>query len=597
MKISCQFFHRIIVPLALVLSALSLRLRADTFYVANYLGQTVSKYSSSGDFTGKFSAFYPKALTRDRSGNLYIVTARGEIFRYSSFGGGRKQLRMTGPASIPGPIACDPIGNFFVINKYDDTLCKFTSDGQYAGVVSYTGISSSTAMTSDSLGNIYVANVTAIRKFGPGGVDLGNLVSGIFQASALACNRNNVLYISIPGIGIRNYASGYTFPGSDIYAAGMAFDSRGDLYATNSGNSTIERYSANGNFLGVFANEGIYQPFGLSIGTSFDNQSGDFSGLFDDGTGALDVTLNSQGSFTGKVRKDGGDTLRIKGMLDNDGHFAGSFGGSSTSVTLQANFDSATSGGYYLTGLVETHAITAHHSSYRMKEDVGEAGGYTFLLKPGSSASGIPRGIGSGVVSVNNRGSARVAGKLGDGTVFSVASPLVGTSNGGTEHIVFNGGLYRKQGGISGRSVFSQSAISDASGTVTLKIPTSGGAINSVLSLIVARYTRPDSGQAALPFSTSTIQFGDGGLASPFSATSGFVGNTAAISGSNEQSIKLKVKPSDGSFSGSFIHPTTEKITKFGGFIYQHPGQRQAGGYFLSRVNGVITSGGVTILP
>ena len=118
--------------------------------------------------------------------------------------------------------------NFFVANSGVNSITKYDDNG--AGSP-FTGefVNGPYGLALDSSANLYVTtNSNVIRKFGPNGADLGVFAStGINQAK------------------------------------GLAFDSKGNLYAANFGTNTIEKFGPNGTDLGVFAN--VIRPTGLAF--------------------------------------------------------------------------------------------------------------------------------------------------------------------------------------------------------------------------------------------------------------------------------------------------------------------------------------------
>ena len=119
--------------------------------------------------------------------------------------------------------------NFFVANSGVNSITKYDDNG---GGSPFTGelVIGPYGLALDSSANLYVTtNSNVIRKFGPNGVDLG-----VFAST-----------------GINN-------------AMGLAFDSKGNLYAANFGGNTVEKFAPDGTDLGIFANV-IGRPTGLAF--------------------------------------------------------------------------------------------------------------------------------------------------------------------------------------------------------------------------------------------------------------------------------------------------------------------------------------------
>jgi sugar lactone lactonase YvrE len=118
--------------------------------------------------------------------------------------------------------------NFFVANSGVNSITKYDDNG--AGSP-FTGefVNGPNGLALDSSANLYVTtNSNVIRKFSPSGVDLG-----VFASTGIN------------------------------FAMGLAFDSKGNLYAANYGGSTVEKFSPDGTDLGVFAN--VILPTGLAF--------------------------------------------------------------------------------------------------------------------------------------------------------------------------------------------------------------------------------------------------------------------------------------------------------------------------------------------
>jgi DNA-binding beta-propeller fold protein YncE len=138
-----------------------------------------------------------------------------------------------------------------------------------------------------------------------------NLVALLVAAllAPLAASRADILYMSDFGAGkIEKYDLS---TGADLgafatglnAATGLAFDSAGNLYAANSGSSTIEKFTPGG-VGSVFATTGLSYPFGLA----FDSAGNLYAGNMGNGTIekiAPDGTASLFASTTGSNRPQG----------------------------------------------------------------------------------------------------------------------------------------------------------------------------------------------------------------------------------------------------------------------------------------------------
>ena len=114
---------------------------------------------------------------------------------------------------------------------------------------------------------------------------------------------------------------------------------------------------------------------------------------------------------------------------------------------------------------------------------------------------------------------------------------------------------------------------------------------STALSLTGDIYVSPaDNGPSVA--ATGQLTLGGGNLTSNIVISVSIATNgtgTATPAGSND--LKLKIAPTTGALSGSFLDPTTSKAVKFDGLLLQSSGA--ASGYFL----GTSESGFVTFVP
>ncbi len=152
-----------------------------------------------------------------RADILYVTLNNNTIDKITSAAAG-SVFASTG-LSAPNGLAFDSAGNLYAANQTSNTIRKFSPGGTDLGVFASTGLSGPTGLAFDSAGNLYAANsgTNTIEKYTPGGTDLGGFV-GIFLSGPF----------------------------------GLAFDSAGNLYAAST--TTVEKFSPNGNDLGVFFN-------------------------------------------------------------------------------------------------------------------------------------------------------------------------------------------------------------------------------------------------------------------------------------------------------------------------------------------------------
>jgi len=203
---------------------------ADTFFVANFGVNTITRYDQNGTPSSFTSAFVngPNGLALDSSGNLYVTTNSNTIEKFAPNGTDLGVFASTGINNAMG-LAFDSNGNLFAANFVGNTIEKFAPDGTDLGV--FATVIRPTGLAFDTAGNLYVANFgNTILRYAPDGTPLG-----IFANTGL----NN--------------------------PEGLAFDSIGNLYAANNGSDTIEVFSASGTDLGSLATVGLSGPIGLAF--------------------------------------------------------------------------------------------------------------------------------------------------------------------------------------------------------------------------------------------------------------------------------------------------------------------------------------------
>ena len=101
------------------------------------------------------------------------------------------------------------------------------------------------------------------------GADLGAFATGLNTATGLAFDSAGNLYAANSGSStIEKFTSGgvgsvFARTGLNL-PMGLAFDSAGNLYAANRGNNTIEKFTPGGT-ASVFARTGLSSPYGLAF--------------------------------------------------------------------------------------------------------------------------------------------------------------------------------------------------------------------------------------------------------------------------------------------------------------------------------------------
>jgi len=207
------------------------------------------------------------SLAAARSDYIYVACqARYLIVQLDSAG------NQTGFLSVRNPVglAFDGVGNVYVSDVQLKTVTKYDALGH--GTVFASGFTEPHELAFDSHDNLYVADVSSVKKFAPDGTG-STFASGLGGALALAIDPSNNVYVTcffdktvqkIEPAGNRTvFASGLDSPDC------IALDHSGNVYVGNEFNNTILKFDAQGNG-SLFATSNVAQPLGLTV-DSLDN--------------------------------------------------------------------------------------------------------------------------------------------------------------------------------------------------------------------------------------------------------------------------------------------------------------------------------------
>jgi DNA-binding beta-propeller fold protein YncE len=194
----------------------------------------------SADGTGSVASFsYPQGITADASGNLYVadtdnatirkITPEGVVTTLAGKAGTYGSADGTGAAASfywPKDITVDASGNLYVADSGNVTIRKVTPSGVVttlagkAGTIGYADGTGTAAIFAypegiavDANGNVYVADSgnSTVRKITPAGVvttiigvygnpnnSTGLLPASIYAPTGIAVDSNGNLYITVP---------------------------------------------------------------------------------------------------------------------------------------------------------------------------------------------------------------------------------------------------------------------------------------------------------------------------------------------------------------------------------------------------------------
>jgi sugar lactone lactonase YvrE len=240
---------------------------ADTFFVADFGVNSITKYDADGNaspFTNEF-VNGPYGIALDSSGNLYVSTNSNVIRKFAPGGTDLGVFASTGVNNAAG-LAFDPSGNLFVANYGSNTVEKFAPDGTDLGVFKY--LIGPTGIAFDASGNLYVAIAgNTIARFNPDGIPLSSFTSlDLNNPEGLAFDSLGNLYVANKaGNSITVFSPAGADLGTIVSAnlsgpLGLAFDTDDNLYVVNSLSATIEKLAPNGTD-SIFASTGFSPGF------------------------------------------------------------------------------------------------------------------------------------------------------------------------------------------------------------------------------------------------------------------------------------------------------------------------------------------------
>jgi len=273
---------------------------SGNIYVADTLNDTVRKVTPAGNVTTLTGAAgitgttngalniarfnFINSIDLDASGNIYLCDSSNNAIRKISINGTVSTL--AGPATnarlnFPDGIAVDASGNVFVCDANNNTIRRVTQAGVIAtlagrsgtaGFANGTGTNAQfnfpSAIAVDASGNLYVAdsNNNAIRKLTPSG--------GAYVVTTLAG--------PLPSQGaLQGIADGTGSFARFNYPSGIAVDSSGNIYVTDTNNNTIRKITpagvvttllgqatVQGSADGIGAASQFNQPYGLVLNSA-----------------------------------------------------------------------------------------------------------------------------------------------------------------------------------------------------------------------------------------------------------------------------------------------------------------------------------------
>jgi sugar lactone lactonase YvrE len=273
----------------LVISCVSLLwtlpvLAADASYLFTTLAGVAGTVISSADGTGSAAQFSaPRGVAVDSAGNVYVadssnhtirkITPAGVVITLAGKAGSSGYKDGTGTAALfnePYGVVADSAGNVFVADTNSNAIRKITSDGVVTtlaggsgqGTTDGTGTAAKFhephGIAIDSAGTLYVADYEnhLVRKVSPAGV-----------VTTLAGGADILGYVDGQGTAARFMA-----------LQGIAVDSEGNVYVTESGNKDVRKITSSG-LVTTLVTSGpgkLGAPHGIALDASGNLYVGDY---------------------------------------------------------------------------------------------------------------------------------------------------------------------------------------------------------------------------------------------------------------------------------------------------------------------------------
>jgi DNA-binding beta-propeller fold protein YncE len=242
-------------------------------YVVSVDGSQVERFRLDGSPVASFGNFgsgpgelnWPVALAVHANGDVLVVDQRNErIQRYTATGAFLQTYATRGPHGgplrYPDAIATSPDGTFYVLELdiSPPRVTRLALDGAWLGSWSHDGAHGLTAIAVDSVGGVWVAGGTAVRRHSPDGallavwdqlLDPGGAL-GVFHSLAVGSNgsvalttsQHQVLVVAATGELLRRFGVEGDAPGSFRRPASVAIGPRGDLFVAEESNHRVQRF-------------------------------------------------------------------------------------------------------------------------------------------------------------------------------------------------------------------------------------------------------------------------------------------------------------------------------------------------------------------
>jgi tripartite motif-containing protein 71 len=252
-------------------------------------GTFLSKWGIYGSADGQFRSL--RGIATDIDSNVYVVDSGNNriqkfttdgvfLTKWGSFGSLRDGTFADGTFADPSGIATDAVGNVYVVDRMDNRIQKFTSDGTFLSKWGTQGSADEqfvypAGIATDIDSNVYVTDSgnsriqkftndgTFLSKWGTSGTADGQFSSlqgietdvggNVYAADA---GNNRIQKFSGDGTFLSKLGTPGTDDGQLNYPRDIAADTSGNLYVADTQNHRIQKFTNDGTFLSKWGTQG-----------------------------------------------------------------------------------------------------------------------------------------------------------------------------------------------------------------------------------------------------------------------------------------------------------------------------------------------------
>lgn len=310
-------------------------------------------------------------------------------------------------------------------------------------------------------------------------------------------------------------------------------------------------------------------------------------------SGFFTLALSDRGAFSGRLLLDG-ETLPFSGGFDLAGQ-ARMWVNWSTVQPVHFGMEPLALTLNLIPGMKAIEGSVRYNAWWNapLESDLAVptnafAGSYTLVMDGSSDAALSPAGFGAATAVMDARANVSVSGTLADGTPISQATTISAVRSGVPLWPLYVP-LYRGKGVLLGWMGTNATTM-----PLWVKPPVANdryysNGFSMVSTTIVARYTPPKGSTNALNWTNGLAIIGGGNLPGPFTNRVVLTNNQLKVVSGSISNLTLSLSAANGSFNGSFRHPSTRAITPVRGALVQDPTAihpLESGGWFLGTNQG-----------